>query len=724
MSIAADGRSAPLPIPDAAARVLEFTQAACPGDLPVILSALSPAELTAGVARLGPRAPEPVIDHVIAHGPAGARRALAWQLRLPLRHASILGYDTARRELLRLADPEVDRALFGRLEQAGLNWVRSAILRDRVGADGEAIVPPNLRAELADFLSTAVLPRSPADLADTDTGDPEFELLRVLAGARDQGLAIPAARVLGLPGPIPATQPGWRDQTWVGRWDRPGVGSRSWRLDWDEVLELAADREVVAGDRGRFLGQVAGLDEAAAREDIPRDVRSQLLKRYPQATWHAGAPDVTTLRQIPAALKALAPRWGDPVEEQEFRSAIRMLIIRGLSLGTLTAAEVLEHAVPASAVLDLAWRSADAIVPAARGRADLAEELRRRLQDRLGDDHMLWYTTVARSFLWSGTVAELIDSVADLGEDQAFPPYDELDERYEDAPNGNVLLAFSPPEVVREFLSEGPGPLSVEELFLLSRRPLAPGLVARGLAADAGHDARRTLAANPVTPASALRSLLHHSADPVTTRLSLVYDGRDPDIRYAALELLEESGTPWAQITHFVKNLGDASVYRLIAAAPTAERLFVLLKKWGQYLGPETTWLLYGQLAEEAGPEPVWELATAAAGSIDEVDAFVRASMTSGAAEPLVLAAERVVALRKYPGVTAPDPDTDPAPHPDDPARWPLEAAVRQHLDNHPERWRIMVRRLMAAGDLDYPRLVDLVEAVGRETGEDREGAP
>jgi hypothetical protein len=98
-----------------------------------------------------------------------------------------------------LADPDVDRALFGRLEQVGVNWVRSAILRDRVGADGTAIVPADLRAELADYLSTAVLPRSPHDLANTDTGDPEFELLRVLAGAQDPGLAIPAARVMGRP---------------------------------------------------------------------------------------------------------------------------------------------------------------------------------------------------------------------------------------------------------------------------------------------------------------------------------------------------------------------------------------------------------------------------------------------------------------------------------------------------------------------------------------------
>ena len=50
--------------------------------------------------------------------------------------------------------------------------------------------------------------------------------------------------------------------------------------------------------------------------------------------------------------------------------------------------------------------------------------------------------------------------------------------------------------------------------------------------------------------------------------------------------------------------------------------------------------------------------------------------------------------------------------------------AVRQHLDNDPHRWRIMVRRLMEAGPLEYAQLVDLVEAVGDGAGEAAEGEP
>ena len=46
MSIAAEGGSAPPTVPDAAARVLEFTKVARPGDLPLVLNALSAAELT------------------------------------------------------------------------------------------------------------------------------------------------------------------------------------------------------------------------------------------------------------------------------------------------------------------------------------------------------------------------------------------------------------------------------------------------------------------------------------------------------------------------------------------------------------------------------------------------------------------------------------------------------------------------------------------------------
>ena len=733
MSIAAEGGATPPAVPDAAARVLLFTQVARAGDLPLVLNALSPVELNAGIARLGPALPPAVIDHVITHGPPAARTTLAWQLRLPWRprtpgqatrdHDAVHGLDAARRRLLSRAEPAIDRALFGRLEQSGIAWVRLAILRDRVGPDGQPIVPPDLRAKLAGFLGTAVLPLSPEHLADTDTGDAEFELLRVLAGAADLSLALPAARVLGLPGPIPAAQPGWRDQSWVRRWDRPGAGSRSWQLDWDEVLALADGHESVAGDRGRFLAKVAGLDEAAAREDLPKEVRRRLLADYPPGAWHVGTPDVAALRRIAAAVTTLRPRWGSFEEEPEFVEAVGALIIRGLSLGTLSAAEVIEHAVPASVVLDLAWRSGEEILPAARGRADLAEELRGLLYKRIGDDIPLWTVLLIRSLVWTGTVAELVDSTAVLGPRQALPDEDDIDDVIDDVPSANVLLCFARPHVGLEVLSEEPGVLNPFEMALLEGRPLAPGLVERVLAADVGHDARRALASNRAAPAAALRRLLHDPADPPNTRLAMLHDVADPALRSDVLFVLEHMGIPWTVITDVVKLLGDARIYQLVAAAEDVERLHFLLKKFGGYLSPDASALLHGRLAEAAGPEPVWDVATLAAGNVDAVLPSVRASMAGGDAEPLLKAAE-AAARREIPGVTVPDPDDQWTPHPDDPAAWPLENAVRQHLDNSPHRWRIMVRRLMEAGPLEYAQLVDLVGAVGGGAGEAAKGSP
>ena len=257
----------------------------------------------------------------------------------------------------------------------------------------------------------------------------------------------------------------------------------------------------------------------------------------------------------------------------------------------------------------------------------------------------------------------------------------------------NVLLAFARPEIGLAALADEPGELSPYQLALLDSRPLAPGLVDRALAGDSGFDARRVLAGNPVTPRAALRRLLHDTADPRQTRLAMLYDVPDPDIRYAALELLEKSGNSWAQIMHFVKNPGEARVYQLVAAAPSAERVHFLLKKFGPYLGPDTTTLLYARLA-----------------------------MAGGDSGPLLMAAESV-AYQEIPGATVPDPDQCYDPHPDDPAHWPLENAVRQHLDNRPHRWRIMVRRLMEAGPLEYAQLVDLVQTVGG-AGEPSKGEP
>ncbi|MFD0632401.1 hypothetical protein ACFQ9X_13065 [Catenulispora yoronensis] len=367
---------------------------------------------------------------------------------------------------------------------------------------------------------------------------------------------------------------------------------------------------------------------------------------------------------------------------------------------------MLEHAVPAGAVLDLAWRSGDGVLAAARGRADLAAELRQRLRDRIGEDPWLWDALMVRSFLWSGTVAELVDLVADLGPDHAMPPA----EQAVDGDSANVLLAFAPRAIAENF-GGADDALSPEQVFLLRRRPLAPGLVERALEPDAGPDALPALLGNPATPTSALLRLLEQPADPVETRLSLLSRCRDADIRYAALEELERQGVPWAQLRNVVKNLGESAVYHLVDAAPTAERLHFLLRKLGRYLGPDTLALLYGRLAEQAGPEPVWDVAAFLAGGVQEVDPAVRASMLGADAEPLRQAAE-AAAARELPGVTALDPRTDPSPHPDDPASWPLEEAVRRGLDGRPDRWRAAVRRLMVAGELDYQDLVALVDAV------------
>ncbi|NUP50066.1 MAG: hypothetical protein HOW97_22550, partial [Catenulispora sp.] len=271
-----------------------------------------------------------------------------------------------------------------------------------------------------------------------------------------------------------------------------------------------------------------------------------------------------------------------------------------------------------------------------------------------------------------------------------------------------VLLAFAPRHIAEEF-GGSPDVLSPEQVFLLHHRPLAPGLVRRALDPGAGPEALPALLGNRATPTAALLRLLHHPADPVATRISLLSRCRDPEIRYAALEELEKLGVPWAQINHFVKNLGQADLYQLIAAAPTPQRLHFLLRKFGRYLGPDATALLYGRLAEQAGPEPVWDVAAFLAGAVDSVDPAVRASMAGADTAPLLRAAE-LAAARDLPGLTTPDPGNDPEPHPDDPAEWPLEDAVRRLLDGRPDRWQALVRRLMTAGDLDYQGLTELVE--------------
>ena len=120
---------------------------------------------------------------------------------------------------------------------------------------------------------------------------------------------------------------------------------------------------------------------------------------------------------------------------------------------------------------------------------------------------------------------------------------------------------------------------------------------------------------------------------------------------------------------HYVKNIGEAGVYQLAAAAPNVERLHFLLKKFGKYLGPDTSAILCGRLAEQAGPEPVWDVAVLAAGAVENVGPSIRSSMSTGETRPLAIAAG-LAGQRRLPGVTVPDPDHFPAPHPEDPSCW------------------------------------------------------
>ena len=485
-------------------------------------------------------------------------------------------------------------------------------------------------------------------------------------------------------------------------WTAPNTGSQHYALAWDRVLEYAA--LVGTGEQDRQAGQATarGLDEAAAREDVPEDVRAEFEARYPRAMFWAARPDVATLRRAHAAKASLNPAT------RHF--ATRELLRRGLLHGSLSAPEAVAHAEPAAEVLALALPTPPGLTTyyTAKGKNGFAPhfvrippeaeeryqaDLRAAVVAALGPDPVRWLKVLTRVAAWEGSLGDLL---AAIDTDQPPPLPTRRGSRW---PRGvdpaAVLLELAPPEVVAAVV-EAAGLLpDAAEFFAPETRALA-GVLTRvldrgpeprwllNLALDPhGTPAMRLAAArNPAATVGTLWRLADREpAEPRVLAAVYLHPLASLELRIAALVRSEAAGGLYpGLVRRLVTRYAEPALLQPTLESRDPELLHNVLRRSNRALQTDRRVVAYSRLAEAAGPEPVWALELERAGSLDKMHEAVRASMTEHSDEPLHAAAT---------GIARPDPERVAASWDADfqSSRPDTAERVRGHLDGRPELW-------------------------------------
>lgn len=675
-----------------AARFLDVLGLGRREDVAEVLAALPPEELIAGLEGRALQVPDVVLDHVIANGPHAAWLVLADEARrFPSPQSTEI--KVLIRRLLRLRDPDVDMALFGLdlplANRTAWTWVRLAVVRDRVGADGRPVVPARLAARIAERQRGMRRPLTTQDRI----------LSEVLVEAADPALADPARAVLGREPEPPKVRPDENSPVdrmlWFSHWNSPGVASAGFALDWDDVLSLAHQDNLLAegwisGEQAWFPVRSVGLDEAMGREDCPPDILETLAGAYNQRLPPVWRPDLHAVQCF--------ERWNPKYATYEEDVAAE--VVRGLRRASLTAREVLEGIKPARMVAGLAEPAPAPAGPAGLDRAvrelvELRDLLAERLRERLGDDADRWIRVVlAVESRLDRPLAALIDEAATAG-----PPPAEPATRWWPPPERsgppcapNVLLSFAPSDVAAHVLRH----LPARTRLMAQRRPLFPALIDAALGPEGDEETRAAVAASPWTPESTMRALVE---DPETSEKVLwdVFRTRgDATLRRVALRRLLDQGMTSGRLAEGLRDgpVGISALFDGCTDPVLIAGLVGHVPHFRRAGGRADRLRLYARLAELAGPEPVWALEVKLARTLDRMDETVRASMTSGDAAPLLAGA-----AEPLPEAENAVPETWPEPPPRDPG-WTRAELVRDALDGRADRWLLLAAQFRDPGIL------------------------
>lgn len=664
----------------ALARLLDFLASARPDDAGAVVAALPEAELAAAVEAAEGHVSLPVREHILANGGSAVLVALARQLS---RHGGEASGNTAARILTRF-DPEADAAFFDADPDSYVaEYARRMILRHRQGPDGHAVIPPRVKQSL---------------LAAAEAGGrPDTGLLNNLAEADDPDLAlaaVPYARELA--------------------WDR--VAGIITTLDaHGRRAEAKRHPELWAG-RGRdfkFLGvrRFGGL-------------RNLGPMRYDFSV----EPDESVDPLSAEEYRALVERCQTPIPGSDRFPRLRTVALAALRSGTMTTAEVLELTRPAALVpvMALARDDADDRRPGERRAADdLRRLLARHAVGRLGDDPGRWARAAARVNHFAGTVLELF-AASESEAESCFGSSDgsgHFKDTTVDHDAANVLLALAPRDVAEQVLTAEDAEAWITAAA--GAGPLCRALVEHVLTSG-DRQQRERLAGNGFTPDTILARLLDTTTDPGVMYAILGRAEVDWEIFERAYVVAAHGHDLRDWIVKRFRSDPLKALIALRSAADDPAWVLSVLRPVYQGLREPVRIAAYVLLAEVAGVETVWAMEQERTGTVTKAAPYVRESMATGDAAPLIEAArthplpDRVKALRIVPVQTTEEKL-------DEPFARPVEHAIRTRLDGRVDRWLDLADLLEAEAEAEartapeygpapYDRALELITRWPEET--------
>lgn len=737
-------------------------------DASAVLHGLGDAGVAEGIAQASLPVSVMVSDFVLEQASSASAVALA---RRALADETVADPDTVLRALIRMADPAVDEVLVRTAGKRSRSWILAALLRDRRGADGRPVIAPGVKQFLRNQLARAERRHAgrhtpmPARIETDLTGaacsadDPGIvatalplaiqlrQVAAVLRGLRtlrdygllsslwEDGLRETATTVMASGASYYA--PWWETVLAFGDtgddaelekaprrlrtdslppaeeadfWTAPNTGSQHYELPWDAVLAYAS--VVGTGEEGTQAGQATsrGLDEAAAREDMPEDVRDTFQTRYPRAVFWTARPGVETLVRAREASPHLNPAI------RHF--ATRELLRRGLLHGSLSAAEAVAHAEPAAEVLALALPTPPGLAQyyTAKGKNGFAPhfvtippeaeeryqaELRAAVAEAIGPKPAHWLKVLTRVAAWEGSLGALLEAV-----DAGAPLPTRRASRW---PRGvdpaAVVMEVAPAEVVAAVLEAAgvgdsdadadhspataakPGDPETRALRgvltrILDRGPEPRWLLNLAIGPQGTQAMRLAAARNPAATVGTLWRLADREpAEPGVLAAVYLHPLASLELRIATIVRSEAVGGIDPGLIHrLVTRYAEPALLQPALESHDPELLHAVLRRSNRSLQTDRRIVAYAHLAAAAGPEPVWALELERAGSLEQMHEAVRASMSAHSDEPLRVAAS---------SIARPDPERVAAGWDADfhPSRPDTADRVRAHLDGHPELW-------------------------------------
>lgn len=572
-------------------RLLKLLEWARPADVRAVASAMPEAQLAAAIDAVEGRLSLALREYVLTEGSSGPLIALA---RHAIVASDLVAENTVGRILMRF-DQEADAAFFQFEFSGNLHAkARRAILRGRKGVDGRAVIPPRVKQLLLDALA-----------ADTDDGgEPDRQLMADVAFADDPVLVralLPHASQLTAPEAARVIM----------------------------TLDAYGYRAEAKGHRGLWAGRGSAFTILGVQRFSTLSSMVEPDKDFVPPP--ARSVKAVSLRQYRELLEEQrVPRRGALLE-------LRKAALLALRAGTVSAAEILEHTRPAALTVSLAFSPMPDTLPADERRAieDMRALIAQYAIERLDGDPKRW----ARAIRWvrnyeDGLPALLASTESDV-EKQSATDFntlvsDEFDTR-------NILIALAPRQTADRFLATKRMKTTVTATArsIPLSRSLVENILKQGTVTQ-----RRRLAYNTTTPDSVLARLIDET--------------EHTDIMFSIMDRLE---------------VGQEIMERAYAAAPHSRYYKTWVTTWAPYTtGPvvnalrckayDPGWVLsvlqdtidsfdepgriaaYVMLADVAGVEAVWTVELNRAGSLEAMAAYVRASMASGSAEPLIEAAQ------------------------------------------------------------------------------------